>query len=840
MSCFLLLMFLNDRQVFRATSEVESPWLNHETWNQRQELPDKFDRVLIPGRDDQRRSAAIEVGTLARTASLMVGTTRGSDGTLAIRGRLNVSGSMTAAERQAGRMYLGQNGGSGVVMQEPGSLVVVSRSLRLGYDSNGDGRYYVNDATLRAIRTLYLATRADTVGLLDLSGSSVVETRDLWFGEGTARLQVVATNGAMPIVNVSERARLSGNLRVDLRDFSGTPNEIPLIVNGGTVAGGFRNVRIVNGTQHYELSYFGGGGRDVVLKKQEPFRDFEEWQASHFAPNTDPETSGPFADPDGDGVSNLTEYKLGCCPHTNEGEPFQVETDSSGQQYVRYIERFDREDVRLVPQVSADGRVWSSEPLDVRIITEFGNTRVVRATADIPNAKFRFAVEMMPDESVKPNVLFVVIDDLNDWTEGLKGHPESLTPNLNRIARRGMRFTRAYSQAALCNPSRTSFLTGRRPSSTGIYGLDGDPRDSPVLANAITLPENFESAGYRIAGGGKFFHRNPLLSTWDDYFPSLTENRIRDPLPPNRPLNGITNAQVRWFDWGPVDVDDEEMGDAQVATWAEGQLANMPTDRPNFLSCGFFRPHLPLYVPPKYFVPWGDDVALPPGVLAGDANDLPETALAWIDALSGRDHQSIVQRNEWRNAVRGYLACVYFADRQLGRVLDALDKSPSLRNTIVIVTSDHGWQLGQKTAWRKETLWEASTRVPLIVSAPGITKPGSECHEVVSLLDIYPTLNDLCDLNPIGTLEGESFAPQLRNPLTARTTPAVSSRYFSHSVRDKRWRYILYENGEEELYDHSVDEFEHDNLATDPAFRDVMDNLKDWVPTNAHPPVGDD
>ena len=833
--CFMLL--LNDRQVFRAASVQESPWTASQTWNQGELQPDNRDRVLLPGRDGQVRSVAVEQGTQARTASLLVGATDGGEGTLSIRGQLNVSGPRTDSERLAGQVYIGRNHGTGVVMQEPGSHVVVSRALRVGYGGGGNGSYFVNGATLRAIRNLYVATEDDSTGLLDLTGSASVETRNLRFGAGVGRLQVVATADAVPIINVSRRTILSGTLQVDTTALANAADEIPLIVNDGLADGGFRKVRLVNGTQHYELSYTGGSGSDVVLRKQEPFASFEEWQASQFEPNTSVVVSGSFADPDGDGVSNLGEYKLGCCPHTHEGAAFRVDTDSTGEQSVRYVERMDRDDVTLVPQVSKDERVWSSELVTTRVVSEFGNTRVMRATATVPDVSFRFAFEMQPEDNVQPNVLFVVIDDLNDWTEGLNGHPQALTPNLNRIAGRGMRFTRAYSNAVICNPSRTSFLSGRRPSSTGIYGLQGDLRDSPVLENAVTLPENFQSAGYRIAGGGKFFHRSPVLTTWDDYFPSLTDSRPDDPLPKNRPLNGITNAQVRWFDWGPVDVDDEEMGDAQVATWAEGQLANTPSDRPFFLSCGFFRPHLPLYVPPEYFEPWDDDVELPRGVLAGDRDDLPSTALAWIEALSGRDHLSVVEKNEWQNAVRSYLACVYFADRQLGRILDALDNSPGLRNTIVIVTSDHGWQLGQKTAWRKETLWEASTRVPLIVSAPGITKPGTECHETVSLLDIYPTLNDLCGLNQIGSLEGESFLPQLTDPTTPRTTPAVTTRYFSHSVRNNRWRYILYENGEEELYDHSVDEFEHNNLAGDSQHRDTMDELREWVPTENHPPI---
>lgn len=828
----LLILFLADgRQVFR-TAAPSGVWSESATWDQGGLIPADEDRVLLPGNTRQKSSLVIPADESARASSVLIGDAQASEGTLSVFGSLRVDGAGATADKNRGRLYVGRKRGTGTVMQHAGSDVRLTRSLRLGHDDGGTGQYHIENGTLTVGRDIQLAQEEGTEALLDLAGLTTVSTNNLRLGAGKARLQFTAINGAIPNLTARGLCDLSGALRVDLRPLPQPVDRIPLI-KAGTRTGGFRDVRLLaTPGVEYELRYTTDPNSEVVLQRlPRPWANFEEWRDSRFD-STDPASvRGPFADPDGDGVPNVGEYRLGCCPLTNEGPAIRVQTDSRGERYFRFIERTDRSDIRVVPQGSRDGRVWSSDLVSRRNLQKAGTTRVVRVTGKEPDLHFRLAFEMLPERSVRPNVLFVVIDDLNDWTEGLGGHPQALTPNLNRIAARGTRFTRAYATTALCNPSRVAFLVGRRPTSTGIYANGGTIENSPPLQGAATFPEHFKANGYHISGAGKLFHRDPEIS-WNQYFPSLTQNRIKDPVAPNRPLNGITNAKSRSFDWGPLDVADSEMGDVQVADWVAARLSQ-PAQKPFLLTCGFFRPHLPFYVPRKYFAPW-DKVQLPHGVLPNDELDLPAIANAWVEENS--DHAEVVGRNQWTIAVRAYLASVHFADTQLGKVLDALETSPAMRNTIVIVTSDHGWHFGQKTHWRKSSLWEADCRVPLIISVPGTTRSGTECHEVVSLLDLYPTLNELCDLPHIPELEGTSIAPQLRDPGIERDVPALTTRFYNHAVRDKRWRYIRYEDGSEELYDHDVDRFEHNNLAGNERYREVMDRLGQWIPEDQYPP----
>ncbi len=830
----LLLLLAGERQVFRPVSADEATWSAPATWDQSPLVPAAEDRVLLPGNPRQKSSIVIPANESANISSMMIGDGRLADGTLSIFGDLRVDGASVEADKNRGRIYVGRQRGTGTVMQHAGSIVTLTRSLRIAHQARGRGEYYVHDGELTVGRDIQIAAEEGTEGLLDLAGSASVTTNNVRMGSGKARLQFTASDIGVPQVTTRRLSELSGALRVDLQSFTKTPTRIRLIRTASR-SGGFRQVRIFTPPGvDYELRYANGSRADVYLNRlPRPWASFEEWRDARFQSKDPHSVRGPFADPDGDGVPNVGEYRLGCCPLTNEGLPFQLQTNSQNETYFRFVERTDRSDVRVVPQASRDGRVWLSTLVTRRVIQKTGTTRAIRVTGKEPGLKFRLAFEMLPTRGVKPNVLFVVIDDLNTWTEGLGGHPETLTPNLNRIAARGIQFTRAYATVALCNPSRISFLTGRRPTTTGVYGNGARIGDSPPLEGVATFPEHFKTNGYHIAGAGKLFHNRPELK-WNQYFPSLKENRIKDPLPPNRPLSGIRSANSRSFDWGPLDVSDEEMGDVQVAQWCANRLRNPPR-QPFLLTCGFFRPHLPFYVPPKYFAPW-TKVELPLGLLRGDENDLPAIAREWINEHS--DHNEVVRKNQWRAAVRAYLACVHFADAQLGKVLDALENSPAMRNTIVIVTSDHGWHFGEKTHWRKNSLWEADCRVPLIVSAPGITRSGTECHEVVSLLDLYPTLNELCDLPSIDGLEGTSFGTQLRTPSVRRGIPALTTRYYNHTVRDRRWRYIRYEDGSEELYDHTQDRFEHNNLALDPQYKTVMKRLERWIPAEQYPPLG--
>jgi len=437
------------------------------------------------------------------------------------------------------------------------------------------------------------------------------------------------------------------------------------------------------------------------------------------------------------------------------------------------------------------------------------------------------AAPLVGAQQRRPNVLFLAVDDLNDWVGCLGGHPLARTPNLDRLASRGVLFTNAHCNAPLCNPSRASLMTGIRPSTSGIYDNNQPMRKSPVLRDAVTLGQHFRAGGYSVSGAGKIFHGSyPDPQTWDTYFPSQTKNKPDDPVPPGLPVNGI--PQTAHFDWGPVNVADEKMGDAQVVEWTIEQLNKRHT-QPFFLACGLFRPHLPWYVPPKYFDLFPLSSIMLPRVKDDDLDDVPPVGVKF--ARPNGDHRKVMEHKQWRQAVQGYLASIAFMDAMLGRVLDAFDRSSHAQNTTVVLWSDHGWHLGEKLHWRKFSLWEEATRNVLTISAPGVTKANQRCGRPVTLLDLYPTLSELCGLQPNPRVEGQSLMPLLKNPQAAWDRPAVTTYLKgNHSVRSERWRYIRYSDGKEELYDHVEDPQEWRNLAEQPAYSFLKRDLARWLP----------
>ncbi len=438
----------------------------------------------------------------------------------------------------------------------------------------------------------------------------------------------------------------------------------------------------------------------------------------------------------------------------------------------------------------------------------------------------------------QPNVLFIAIDDLNDWVGCLGGHPDVKTPNLDRLAQRGVLFTNAHCSAPACNPSRASLMTGILPSTSGVYHNPQPWRKSPVLGDAVTLPQHFMAHGYRVVGGGKIYHgRFPDPPSWHEYFPSQQKNKPDDPMPPNRPLSGI--PKTAHFDWGPVDVPDSQMGDWQVADWAIGELQKQH-DRPFFLGCGFFRPHLPWYVPSKYFNMYPVDKVTLPNINENDLDDVPPIGKKM--ARPERDHKNVIEYNQWRKAVQGYLASISFVDTCVGRVIDAFDESPYADNTVIILWSDHGWHLGEKLHWRKFALWEEATHNVFMVVAPGVTRSGQRCSRPVTMLDIYPTLIDLCNLTAKDELEGKSLLPLLKRPKAKWDRPALTTHgRNNHSLRTERWRYIRYNDGTEKLYDRDKDELEWNNLLwlaePEPEHRQVADELAKWLPEANAPDV---
>ncbi len=462
-----------------------------------------------------------------------------------------------------------------------------------------------------------------------------------------------------------------------------------------------------------------------------------------------------------------------------------------------------------------------------------------------------------------PNVLFIAVDDLNDWVNCLGGRTGVHTPNIDRLAGRGVLFTNAHCAAPSCNPSRVAVMTGVRPSTSGIYHNGQNWRSSPRLARAVTIPDCFRKGGYKATGGGKIFHALSWISDrygkqqndpaiWDGYFPSKTKPMPEALWPTAAAVRHHDDGYVSWkaiakgkdlngrpphfFDFAAIDGSERKMADHQVVDWAIEQLGKKQ-DQPFFQAVGIFRPHIPWFVPKKYFDLYPiDEVALPK-VLEGDLEDCSKVG---IRSIRRSWHRWLLANDQWRAAVQGYLASISFADAQVGRLLDALDRSPHADNTIVVLWSDHGMHIGEKEQWEKFTLWEESTRVPLVLVVPGVTKPGGRCRQPVGLVDLFPTLTELCGLaTGDAELDGVSFSPQLRDPDRPREQPAVTTwGRGNHAVRTADWRYIRFNNGDEELYDHTTDPDEFTNLAArqPDKWRAKMDKLARWLPKIDAPP----
>jgi arylsulfatase A-like enzyme len=447
----------------------------------------------------------------------------------------------------------------------------------------------------------------------------------------------------------------------------------------------------------------------------------------------------------------------------------------------------------------------------------------------------------------RPNILFIAIDDQNDWIGHLGGHPLVKTPNLDKLASRGTTFLNAHCNSPLCNPSRTSLMLGLRPTTTGVYGLSPWFRTLPQWRDRVALPQYFAANGYRTAATGKVYHngtggpgggaksRNPAEPEFQVTAPfGGVGSKPPHKLVPPTPMGN--NPLVDWGVW-PLDNDDTSKGDYKVASWTIEQLKNAPKDQPFFLAAGFFLPHVPCYATQKWFDLYPDDDSVLPKILPDDRADtprfswylhwsLPEPRLKWLQ-----------DNHQWRNLVRSYLACTSFMDSQIGRLLTALDEAGLAENTIIVVWGDNGWHLGQKAITGKNTLWDGSTRVPLIFAGPGVTR-GQRCTQPAELLDIYPSLVELCGLPPRTDLEGLSLVPQLKAAATKRERPAITSHnQGNHGIRSERWRYIHYADGTEELYDMQRDPNEWTNLASKPEHAAVIEEQRKWLPKIDVPPA---
>ena len=371
----------------------------------------------------------------------------------------------------------------------------------------------------------------------------------------------------------------------------------------------------------------------------------------------------------------------------------------------------------------------------------------------------------------KPNVLFLIIDDLNDWVAISKKFPAVKTPNIDKLASQGTYFAKAYSQAPLCAPSRASFLSGLLPSKTGVYLQIKDEdlkKYYDEQFNVDFLPNYFSKNGYETLGVGKIFHNGGGVNAFDEYGGKFDGY---GPSPEKR-----MNYDPAWFgqkgtqtDWGAFPDNDSQMPDYKSAAWAVKQLQRSH-DKPFFMAVGFIRPHVPWHVPQKWFDKIKiEDIKTPP-YLKTDMNDIPEIGKAIAEVLEMPTTEWAIKSNKWKEIVQAYIACIAFADAQVGKVLDALEKSTYQKNTYVVLLSDHGYHLGEKNRFAKHSLWERSAHVPLIISGPGLQRNMINEHPV-GLIDLYPTLVDLCKLPKNQDNDGRSLAPILKNEVKSWDYP---------------------------------------------------------------------
>ncbi len=441
-------------------------------------------------------------------------------------------------------------------------------------------------------------------------------------------------------------------------------------------------------------------------------------------------------------------------------------------------------------------------------------------------------------EKKRPNILFLAIDDLRDWV-GYLGNKQVKTPNLDRLATRGVYFTRSFCASPCCNPSRTALLTGLRPGSSGVYSNGHDWRQI-VPEGTVTLPLHFKNNGYHVVGAGKIFHGGLLrLSDWDGY---LTGKGLGDEEDPVEKGRGKDKTKDGWdgvggLRWGPLDCADKDLADYQSVSYILKKLGE-PQGKPFFFACGLHKPHMPWSVPKKYYALYPLDQIEMPKVLETDLDDVPRAGVAM--AKPDGDHAAILKSGRWKEAVQAYLATISFCDAMIGRLIDGFDQCPNKDNTLICLWSDHGWHLGEKQHWRKFALWEEATRAPYMWIVPGVTKPGGVCHRTVDYMHIYPTLCDFAGLPVPKHVEGESIRKLLENPAAPWDKPAITTWQFNnHAVRTERWHYIRYADGTEELYDHGRDPLEWTNLAQKPECASVKADLAQWVPKDNKPtPAG--
>jgi uncharacterized sulfatase len=443
----------------------------------------------------------------------------------------------------------------------------------------------------------------------------------------------------------------------------------------------------------------------------------------------------------------------------------------------------------------------------------------------------------------KLNVLFIAVDDMNN-SLGCYGNPQVKSPNIDKLAARGVRFDRAYCQYPLCSPSRTSIMTGLRPDTTQVFDLKKHFRT--VMPDVVTLSQHFMTNGYFAARVGKIYHYgNPGdigtdglddAASWNQRInPKGRDKAEEDKITNHTPKRGLGSS----MSWMAAEGTDEEQTDGILATEVI-KLLEAKKDQPFFLAAGFYRPHCPYIAPKKYFDLYPLDKIQLPSVSQTEFQDVPDAALA---STSPRPWMGVTEE-EARNCKRAYYATISFVDAQIGRIIAALERLKLADKTVIVFWSDHGYHLGEHGLWMKQSDFEESARVPFIIAGPGVTAAPKGCGRTVELLDMYPTLADMCGLPKPAKAQGASLRPLLQDANAKWDRPAFTQVQRGngpgHTVRTERWRYVEWDNGKigAQLYDHDKDPLELNNLVKDPQYAPVVAEmkalvLKNW-PTNSY------
>jgi arylsulfatase A-like enzyme len=477
----------------------------------------------------------------------------------------------------------------------------------------------------------------------------------------------------------------------------------------------------------------------------------------------------------------------------------------------------------------------------------------------------------------RPNVVLIMTDDLNAYVEGFGGHPQARTPNIARLAGSGVSFTRAFANNPICSPSRSSLFSGTHCHTSGHFHF-APWYENEILKNTKMMPEYFRDSGYRTLGTGKLLHHF-REGMWEEhgyrpnYGPfafngkeSVAHPNVPDPFRsigfvdggfgplsdvPDVHPSGDAPGAVGWYDKPASNIDRplryvseddrDPTPDERCTGWAVGKIAEMssePQERPFFLGVGYIRPHTPLHAPKKFFDMFPRDAIELPAIKEGDINDthyldnFPSTSKGPLHFRRLKESYPTIEEG-LRTYLQAYLACVAAVDEEIGKIIDAVDASPFCDNTIIVVTSDNGYNMGEKDYLFKEAHWDESSRIPLVIRAPGCTQPGASVTQPVSLIDIYPTLLELCGLtadtrknNKGAPLDGVSLTPLLQDANTdswkgpegvlsvirAHEGPDGVTDAHHYSIRTSKWRYTLYSNGDEELYNILNDPYEWTNL----------------------------